>query len=397
MASHAPARVPVVFLAPSFESVNNGPAIYARYLWESLVDDEQIDFHLVAPQLPFKHSQLHESGKHSSSKTQYSRLQRKGFEVAGLFSSAPIVHSNTGHTMWLFRKYSGPTIIQINDYDAATVFKSTAQVLKDYGPRRLLSLVWRHKMESVAVSFATRVVCNSQYTQSQIRCHYPQLRDDQSQVIYKAVDLQHFLNPPELKFPYSLIGKRRILFVGSNWRRKGLDTAIQALSMLNGDFDDTALIVAGEESQKADSVIRQLPMKLGVDSRVQFLGRISREHLPDLFRQCNVVTLPSRQEALGVAVLEALAAGLPVVASDVGGIPEILENSIHSIMIPSESPKELAAALDKVLLSSKDKASVAEESRDIATEFRKSNMLAAVKKLYHDLEASRLEVPGRSE
>jgi len=93
-------KIPVIFLAPSFGSVNNGPAIYAKYLWQEFGDSKSFDFHLVAPTVPYSHPKLHASGPAKNSRKQYSNLQEKGLEIARKYDLRAIVHSNTAHTMW---------------------------------------------------------------------------------------------------------------------------------------------------------------------------------------------------------------------------------------------------------------------------------------------------------
>lgn len=380
-------RIPVIFVAPSFGAVNNGPAIYARYLWESFVDCPQFDFHLVAPDLPFAHPQLHQSGTCRGSRKRYAMLQTKALAVARLFAKPPIIHGNTAHTMWLFRDYQGPTIAQINDYDAANVFTNRPfAVLRSYGLRRFLSLVWRHRMEKNAIDSVTRIICNSNYTLSQIERAYSNLRPGQSQVIYKAVALETFLTvQTDSTFPQQLIGNRRILFVGSNWQRKGLDIAIRAVAELDGEFNDVALIVAGAQSQRVDRVIQELPQKLGIESKVQFLGPVNRVDLPSLFHACDLFTLPSREEAFGVAILEALASGLPVIATAVGGIPEILQNCRNSRLIEPGSSRALAEQIRNLLKNKVNNIDNGRESQGIASQFSLQKMIMEITSLYNEL------------
>jgi glycosyltransferase involved in cell wall biosynthesis len=380
-------RIPVIFLTPTFGAVNNGPAIYAKYLWETFLDSDEIEFHLVAPRLPYSHERLHASGEFRNSRKQYEMMQRKSLSVAQAFPCSAIIHGNTAHTMSLLQKYDGPTIAQVNDYDAANIFQHPVQTVSKYGLRRFLSLAWRHQMEKRATKFVTRIVCNSQFTLSQIKNAYSSLRADQTVVIYKAVELSDFQEFSEtaMSFPKPLIGTRRILFVGSNWYRKGLDIAIRALAELGEEFEDVTLIVAGAKRQVADHRIAELPKQLNVEERVQFLGAVDRQQLPLLFRACDLFTLPSRQEALGVAILEALATGMPVVATSVGGIPEILQNSQHSALIPPESPSMLAQKIREILGHPEQIEAAGYESREIALRFSKAKMTMAVCNLYKEL------------
>jgi glycosyltransferase involved in cell wall biosynthesis len=82
---------------------------------------------------------------------------------------------------------------------------------------------------------------------------------------------------------------------------------------------------------------------------IQFHGQTSRELTKALFWHANLFCLPSRSEALGVVILEALAAGLPCVATSVGGIPEIAQQLGGCILVPSDSPPKLATVINQAM------------------------------------------------
>jgi len=156
-------KIPVLFVTPIvFGSANNGPATYMHYLWDSFSEHESFDFNVVTPQSDNSSDKIHSSGLFSSSRKQYQTLQSRALELASQYQTPPIIHGNTAHTMWCFHDYDGPVVAQINDYDAANIFQTSLHVIRRYGVRRFLSLAWRHKMESHAASFLTRIICNSE-------------------------------------------------------------------------------------------------------------------------------------------------------------------------------------------------------------------------------------------
>jgi glycosyltransferase involved in cell wall biosynthesis len=81
---------------------------------------------------------------------------------------------------------------------------------------------------------------------------------------------------------------------------------------------------------------------------VKFLGLLDRTHVTKVLRQCSFLVLPSRAEPFGIAILEALASRKPVVASAVGGIPEIIENGKNGILVEPENPQALCHAMTTV-------------------------------------------------
>lgn len=381
-------KIPVVFLTPSsFGIVNNGPATYAKYLWEAFSDHDLFDFHLVSPKSDLQHKNIHTSGTFSSSKKQYSKLQELALQVAhSLYDGKhfPIVHGNTAHTMWRLKGYPGSVVAQINDYDASDIYNNWRDSLINYGPRRVASLIFRNSKERQATQFLTKVICNSKFTKKRVQSVYEVTPPDKLIVVYKAVDVIAFdTSKPFNKFSKTLIEGRKVLFVGSNWYRKGLDSLIHAIKLLPEELSDVSLIVAGAQGHKADKRIRQLPDQLEITDRIQFLGRVDRKELLSLLAEVDVFCLPSRQEALGVAILEALAAGLPVLSTNVGGIPEILTLLKSPALVEPDAPEQLSEKLS--LLLSSEKSVYAKDSIGVAHEFSKAKMIAALIKLYNDL------------
>ena len=86
-----------------------------------------------------------------------------------------------------------------------------------------------------------------------------------------------------------------------------------------------------------------------LDKNVEFLGSISRNRLPEYYSQADIFVLPSVYEPFGIVILEAMAARLPVVASNVGGIPEIVKNNKTGLLMPSKEPKALASAIEALV------------------------------------------------
>jgi glycosyltransferase involved in cell wall biosynthesis len=127
-------------------------------------------------------------------------------------------------------------------------------------------------------------------------------------------------------------------------RRKGHDVLLRALASLDAKGSAWRCLVCGGGSQR--EALAQLAADLGVASRVCFLGE--RPQVADVLAALDVFVMPSRREGLGVAVLEAMAMALPVVASSVGGIPEAVEPGTTGLLVPRDDPDALAAALDEI-------------------------------------------------
>ncbi len=132
-----------------------------------------------------------------------------------------------------------------------------------------------------------------------------------------------------------------LLVLAALVRRKGHDVLLDALARLD---PAPPLLIAGDGEERA--ALEAQAQRLGLSS-VRFLGR--REDKGDLLAACDVFVLPSRLEGLGVAALEAMAAGRPVVASRVGGLAEAVGDESAGLLVPPEDPAALAAALERLI------------------------------------------------
>jgi glycosyltransferase involved in cell wall biosynthesis len=122
---------------------------------------------------------------------------------------------------------------------------------------------------------------------------------------------------------------------------KGFDIALRAIAMLPGAY----LWLAGEGEEEA--ALHALAAELGIEGRVRFLGW--RRDPAALLDRADVLVVPSRQEALGLTVLEAWAQGIPVVASETPGARYLIEPETSGLLVPREDPAALAGAVARVL------------------------------------------------
>jgi len=127
---------------------------------------------------------------------------------------------------------------------------------------------------------------------------------------------------------------------------KGHGTLLQSLRILRDAGVDLLVLVAGDGPLRGE--LEQQATALSLDERtVRFLG--ARPDVDDLLCASDFFVLPSDSEGLPLSVLEAMAHGVPIVASDVGGIPEIIDHDIHGLLVPPGDPNALAAAIRRLV------------------------------------------------
>ncbi len=169
-----------------------------------------------------------------------------------------------------------------------------------------------------------------------------------------------------------------ILFVGRLVSTKGLPYLIRAMSDVDG-----RLVIVGDGPEKAE--LEKLARSNGVAGKVEFTGRVSTERKTELLSNCKVFVMPSLFESYGLAVAEAMTWGKPVVASKVGGLPEVVGNG--GILTPIKNSGALAEALNTML---RDDAL----RRAYSVEARKHMQRYSWPNIVNDLEATYRKVIG---
>lgn len=214
---------------------------------------------------------------------------------------------------------------------------------------------------------------------------------DRVVVIHNGVDTGRFKpsnDGSKVRERHGLDGKKVVLFVGAltRWHAyKGLDNLIRAFSTVAGkDPDARLLVVGGGELAAANA---ELAKSLGIWNKVTFAGTVPDALLPSYYAACDLFVLPSRDrsEGYGLALLEAMATGKPVIGSQVGGIPEVINNGVTGLLVSPNQPVELATAILALLSDGRRRLSLGAKARQYAEENDWRRVAAAVAVLYGEI------------
>ncbi|RLF87574.1 glycosyltransferase family 1 protein [Thermococci archaeon] len=141
---------------------------------------------------------------------------------------------------------------------------------------------------------------------------------------------------------------RVVLYVSRMSPRKGPHVLLNAFQRIVEEIDDVTLVMVGTGEMLP--FLKAQAKFLGIERRVRFLGYVPGEILPKLYASADVFVLPSiTSEAFGIVILEAMASGVPVVATTVGGIPEVVRESESGILVPPGDEVALKRAIIKIL------------------------------------------------
>jgi glycosyltransferase involved in cell wall biosynthesis len=192
--------------------------------------------------------------------------------------------------------------------------------------------------------------------------------------------------PIRLRRELGLERARIVLMAARLHPEKGYEFLLQATRLLKPRVEGLVLLIAGTGA--LESHYRSLASSLGVEDVVRFLG--FRRDLPDLMAFADVVVLPSVAEAFGLVLAEAIYLGRPVVATRVGGIPEIVEDGVDGVLVPPSDAASLADALERVLSDASLAKRVATHGPPkIAARFSFERMMRDYERIYEDSRASR--------
>jgi glycosyltransferase involved in cell wall biosynthesis len=151
---------------------------------------------------------------------------------------------------------------------------------------------------------------------------------------------------------------KAILCVAHLYPRKDVATLLAAMPRIS---HEAVLRVVGTGPELAS--LRRQARELRLGRRVQFLGHVAFDRLAGEYRRADVFCLPSRQEAFGIVFLEAMAAGLPIIAARAAAVPEVVLDGVCGILVPAASPDELAQALNRLLSSAEERRRMGEAGR----------------------------------
>lgn len=248
------------------------------------------------------------------------------YDVAHVFFSLP-----TGALLPFARLADTPVVVSLRGSDVPGYDRSKPTLQRAH--RVLLPVtrwIWRRADRVVAVCDALAALARNSDPGVQV------------DVIQNGVDLELFRPPstPPVRHGETI----RCIAVARLIQRKGLGCLLRAWSRLErGRF---TLEIAGDGP--LEDYLKTLAAELGVEREVRFLGALDRSSLAERLRAANLFTLAPYDEAFGNVFAEALASGLPVVASDVGGIPELVRHGVHGTLVPAGDHEALANAIQRL-------------------------------------------------
>lgn len=219
-------------------------------------------------------------------------------------------------------------------------------------------------------------------------------KEDKVKVIYDGIDLEETSK-------YSQIVNRKIENIAVNNdcalvgiianfdRVKGHRILLKAIPKIVKELENVKFLFAGEGEERNHS--EQMAKKLNVEDNVIFMGIC--QNILGVVKLCDLIVLPSLTEGLSLAILEAMALAKPVVATSVGGIPEVVENGKTGLLVPSQNPKKLAEAILYLLKNKELALEMGRKGRMRVQEFFSlKNMVEETERVYLGLDKEKISI-----
>lgn len=288
-------------------------------------------------------------------------LQKNQYDVIHAFFGVPC-----GALAWrLGKKYQVPYIVSLRGSDVPGYSARFSFLYVFLTP--LITAVWRH---------AKKVVANSEGLKNLALQSAPK---QNISVIPNGVDTKKFAPQPSFSAEWIITaGATRLT------ERKGLHLIIEALPALLKIKPNLVFEVMGEGA--AFEALQKLAAQRGVANHVRFLGRIDPEQTPKYYARARVFILPSANEGMSNALLEALASGLPVIVTNTGGSAELVTDGVNGFVI-TRDPEAIREATKRLLLDEPLRQKMGAASRARAEEQSWETVAEEYKKVYQEIQS----------
>lgn len=227
--------------------------------------------------------------------------------------------------------------------------------------KRLNRKIWRG---------SSRIISNSKGLKELALKSFPLQRID---VIYNGVDTNEF------RPNYTTSDTLRILCIARLIKRKGIEYLIKAVAKLKQN--NIKLVIVGQGNQREN--LKKLASTLGISSKVNFRDYIAHNYISEIYHNSDVFVLPSLNEGMSNAALEAMACGLPIVITDTGGTAELLNG--NGFVVQKKNPLGIAQTLQKFLRNAELIVQMGRRSREIAEGMSWQDIAGKYYGLYNEL------------
>jgi len=332
--------VEVCFVSPEYLPLSGGTGSYVYYLSKELIKNGYTTSVVTG---------------YGESKDIKINNQQRAFFLKTF--KAPIIRSFlfAGTAFQKLKKINDKISVDITHINLPLV--PSFAVPKNFGKTLITTVhsTWKGEAEAIrndeeqTLERSNKLIAVSDFTRRELLKYY-NVKEAKIRVIHNGVDIHKFAPPEDkakVKQELGFSNKEfNILSVGRLYARKGLFTLIKSVSIVAKKYRNVKLIISGKGQSNEMKKLVDYAEKLGIHSNILFTGYFPDAKLPKLYQAADIFAFSTFYENLPFAVLEALSSRLPVVTTNVGGIPEMIEDGKNGFLVP---PANSAALSDRIL------------------------------------------------
>ncbi|MFC1643538.1 glycosyltransferase [Chlamydiota bacterium] len=247
--------------------------------------------------------------------------------------------------------------------------------------------IYRVRLEGLTSFLTDAYICVSNSVREFLN-DKGKIRPDKLNVVHNGINLEEFIpdkSPEQIKRELGIEKKIIIGSVGRLHKQKGYEYLLKAAALLKKDLSDFSLLIVGDGPLKNDLVL--LSKSLKIEDLVIFTG--FRSDIANILNAIDIFVLPSVWEGFGLVVAEAMALSKPVVATNVDGVPEIVEDGVTGFIVEPENPEIIAKRIKDILDNPEKMDEMGKEGRiRVEDFFTVDRMVDGVENLYYKFSTS---------
>jgi glycosyltransferase involved in cell wall biosynthesis len=371
-------KIRVAMLAPYLlDSKHNGLSMHINKLTNHLSQREDTELHVVT--FGKENKQLRKGNLTIHIIKTIAKLPEALliFQIQSLKREIMEIHPDIIHAQGSFALYSTATALMWNKYPTLlTVHGIVAKEFKFYREIHFILSIFIHipNERYVLSKIPNIIVCSPQMEKI-----VSNMTNSKIHVIPNGIDIEDSQNIE----PHKLSKSHSILFIGGLRKAKGIDILIGAFPLIKKSDTDSHLFIGGIGPE--EKKIKKLVKKLNIEEKVEFLGFVSEDEKYAYYKSVDLCVFPSVYEPFGIVCLEAMVCGRPVVASNVGGIPFVVENGKTGLLFESGNVKDLAEKVIILLKNKELRDKMGEVGRERAKEFTWDKIAEQTVEVYKEI------------
>jgi len=292
-----------------------------------------------------------------------------------------IIHSHFGPCAFLSKRVLGSTPLIETAHGTHVGELLALRPLKRLLPKEVLGKFCLYPvlafLDLLAYRKSVRIIAVSELARQEV-CRYGKGLLQKTVIVPNGIQLSEFSLEVTPWVRRNEETRIRCLTVAFMQARKGLDYLLEALSLINDKRVLLTIVGDGPHFGR----LKKLADLLGITDRVSFRGRLTRSAVREEFRNSQLFVLPSLWEGQGIVFLEAMASGLPIVATRIPGVNGMLEDQVNALLVPPRDSRALAEAIQKLVASPELRLELASEGLKRVRQFDWNQLVDRIISLY---------------